>query len=618
MKYAASIAAVASLSMIVPAVRAAPASAGSLLEILPPELTQCAPAPAAQPGAVERQSLYVPAQDGVRLAVDVVRPKSAGDAKLPTVFMATRYFRSGKGAPPTAEEQFWTSRGYAVVEMDLRGTGASFGQWYIPYAPQEARDIGDVARWVAAQPWSNGDLVSTGLSYTATTSLVAPAFGAPAIKASIARYPDHDQYRDLLWPGGVPTKSLIAFWGGLVRQMDENRLSGDFAAMAPQGVRPVDGADGEGLLAAAVADHRRNPVGFDQAADQVTYVDDVFPAGGALRIADGMAFVDKARIDAKALPILSWASWLDTGTAQGTLARFKTWKAPQISIIGAWSHGGEHDADPFHTARPPVTPTVEAQKQIDVCYAARLGRNAKGAPLKSAIYYYTLGEGRWKVTDRWPVAGVTTSRFFLGEGRNLAAHVPKVVDVDTYKVDAEASTGTATRWLAMYGPSYPDRSAQDAKLLTYTGDPLAADTEVTGQPSLTLELSVNQTDGAVFVYLEDVAPDGRVTYVTEGQLRLLHRAVSTPPAVYAGQGPYHSYARRDGRPMVPGQVVTVQIALQPTSALFRAGHRIRLAIAGADKDTFPAIPQVPKGDVVLSIQRGGARASHLDLPIAPR
>jgi putative CocE/NonD family hydrolase len=618
MKYAASIAAVASLSMIAPGARAASASAGSLLEILPPELTQCATTPAGTADDVDRQSLYVPAHDGVRLAVDVVRPKTAGDAKLPTVFMATRYFRSAKGAPPTAEELFWTSRGYAVVEMDMRGTGASFGQWYIPYAPQEARDIGDVAHWVAAQPWSNGDLVSTGLSYTATTSMVSSAFGAPALKASIASYPDHDQYRDLLWPGGVPTKSLIAFWGGLVRQMDENRLSGDFAAMAPQGVRPVDDADGEGLLAAAVADHKRNPVGFDQAADQVTYVDDVFPAGGALRIADGMAFVDKARIDAKAVPILSWASWLDTGTAQGTLARFRTWKAPQISIIGAWSHGGEYDVDPFHPTRPPVTPTVEQQKQINACYAMRLGRDARGAPLKSVLYYYTLGEGRWRATDRWPVAGVTTSRLFLDAGHALAPGKSKATGVDAYKVDPDASTGAATRWLAMDGPSYPDRSAQDGKLLTYTADPLAADTEVTGQPSVTLELSVNQTDGVVFVYLEDVAPDGQVTYVTEGQLRLLHRAISPPPAVYAGQAPYHSYARRDGRPMVPGQVVTVQIALQPTSALFRAGHRIRLAIAGADKDTFPAIPEAPKGDVVLNIQRGGVRASHLDLPIAPR
>jgi uncharacterized protein len=63
---------------------------------------------------------------------------------------------------------------------------------------------------------------------------------------------------------------------------------------------------------------------------------------------------------------------------------------------------------------------------------------------------------------------------------------------------------------------YSDRSEEDKRLLIYTGSPLERDTEITGSPIVTLVLSSSHSDGALHVYLEDVALDGRVTYITEG------------------------------------------------------------------------------------------------------
>jgi len=114
-----------------------------------------------------------------------------------------------------------------------------------------------------------------------------------------------------------------------------------------------------------------------------------------------------------------------------------------------------------------------------------------------------------------------------------------------------------------------------------------------------------------------VAPDGRVTYVTEGMLRGLMRKVSTATPPYRINYPYHSFLKADGQPLVPGKVATLQFQLLPTSVLFRKGHRIRLALAGADKDTFLRIPA--QGEVTWTVHRGGnALASFIDLPVVPR
>ena len=147
------------LGLLLAALWLVPVSAqevGSLERELPAALTSCS-FPERSDVAYTRRSLYVPMADGVRLAVDIYLPRHrAYDAKLPTLYTATRYWRAWRGDPLPPTQRSWVAQGYAVVNADVRGTGASFGQWYIPYSPQEARDVGYLANWIARQPWSNG------------------------------------------------------------------------------------------------------------------------------------------------------------------------------------------------------------------------------------------------------------------------------------------------------------------------------------------------------------------------------------------------------------------------------------------------------------------------------
>jgi putative CocE/NonD family hydrolase len=231
-----------------------------------------------------------------------------------------------------------------------------------------------------------------------------------------------------------------------------------------------------------------------------------------------------------------------------------------------------------------------------------------------------MGEGVWKTSDIWPPTGISLQRWYLGPDGSLTTATPTdEAGVDEYTVDFTATTGDATRWHTQLGGSdvvYPDRAAEDNKLLTYTSEPMNADVEITGSPVITLYVSSTETDGAFHVYLEDVAPDGRVTYLTEGILRAIHRSVSGALPPYTMLGPYHSFLRGDGAPLTPGEVATVPVQLYATSVLIRQGHRIRVSIAGHDASMFLRYPA--EGIPVLTIQRNTVHASYIDLPMLER
>ena len=118
------------------------------------------------------------------------------------------------------------------------------------------------------------------------------------------------------------------------------------------------------------------------------------------------------------------------------------------------------------------------------------------------------------------------------------------------------------------------------------------------------------------MYLEDVGPSGRVTYVTEGQLRALHRKVSEEHEPYELLVPYHSFKQADAEPMQPGEITAISFGLLPTSALFRVGHRLRVAIGGDDAGLFARIPAT--GDPIITVQRNSAFASKIELPVVRR
>jgi len=123
-------------------------------------------------------------------------------------------------------------------------------------------------------------------------------------------------------------------------------------------------------------------------------------------------------------------------------------------------------------------------------------------------------------------------------------------------------------------------------------------------------------DGAFFSYLEDVAPDGKVTYITEGEIRALHRKATDEDLGREVLGPKHSYLKKDGELLKPGENAELKIGMYATSVLIKKGHKIRIAIAGQDAANFQRIPA--NGSPTIEVMRNSIHTSYIEIPMKNR
>lgn len=366
------------------------------------------------------------------------------------------------------------------------------------------------------------------------------------------------------------------------------------------------------LLKTAVQEHGTN-VDIDTALSQVTFRDDVSSVIGVATDAFS-PFTYTRDIEASGATVYSWSGWFDGGCPDSAIKRFRTLKNRGRLILGPWNHGATRDASPYS---PASASAFNGNGELLRFFDDQLKGVNTGILQEKPVLYFTMGEERWKTADSWPPPDAHSMSYYFDADHRLATGRPSAQDAsDHYAVDNTTGAGNTSRWNSLIDPDidviYPDRSSADKKLLCYTSPPLDQDMEVTGHPVINLDVSSTAIDGEFFAYLEDVDAKAKVTYVTEGELRAVHRKLSTDPPPYNQVGPYHSFKRADAMPLVPGQVAELVFGLQPTSYVFRRGHAIRVALAGADKDHFAVLPgPVPIWDV----QRNARQASHIDLPV---
>lgn len=380
------------------------------------------------------------------------------------------------------------------------------------------------------------------------------------------------------------------------------------ASICPEySLGPVTGDEDFSLLRQALQDHQNN-VAPDALNDKI-YADD---SVGSTQFSDVSPAGHVAELAKAAVPTRSYASWLDGTTAQGALARYSALpNVPMWVAIGVTTHLGGLDADPF--VREPFGPARIAPEQQFGDDIAFLQRTLAGEPIERGIEYYVLGADTWKTTKVWPPSDVTDQTLHLSAA-GLEQRVVGKAGERSYQVDPMASSGTGrNRWSSQdnHPIYYGDMRLAAGKRAEFDGAALAQDSELVGSPELCLAMRSDPTDGSVFAYLADVAPDGRATYLTEGELRLLHRKTKSG-GCDAARGTERSFARADAAPVIPGELMRVEVPLLPVAARIQKGHHLRLSIAGADDGTFAMLSDAAGN---WSIAYGGARGSTLTVPL---
>jgi putative CocE/NonD family hydrolase len=574
-------------------------------------------------GYARNSSVYVTSADGTKIAIDVWLPKTlkAGE-HVPGLIEATPYWRGrqltllGKAfatflAPNIAVEpdvEILNRRGYAVIVADARGTGASFGTLKIMFTDAEVADYGSVADWIVKQPWSNGKVGAYGFSYRGISAANIASLPNKQIKAVAPLFDLTDLYL-LGYPGGTYAQYLLTAWGAQTRLLNDGitPCDGDtLCEIAIKGPKPVD-ADSDGAqLAAASAAHKAN-YDVSHCARAAPARDDVICTSGQ-SLSGNSLLARKAKVEARGLPMFVLTGWLDESSPAQVLHRFKTFSNKQEVVLGPFTHGGFQGDDPF--GRPLDMP-FDKQTERMADFFDRYLKDSPARPIESSLHYYVLGGGKWRDSPVWPPANSTAEKWYPNTGRRLG-EMPGAGS-DIYKVDFAATTGTLSGYRGQVDLSqtdYGDRAKADARLRTYTSAPMTADTEIAGNPVAHLHLSSSARAGLVIVYLEDVAPNGRVTYVTQGLLNLAHRKLAASDWGISAD-PLHSYLHADMKPMIPGAMEDVTIAISPIAAMIRKGHRLRVAIAGADDGNLERLPA--KGGATLTFALG--KDTYVDVPV---
>ncbi len=336
----------------------------------------------AQQAAVDviTTSEYVRTRDGTRLAVDVHLPKTrAAGERLPALLELTRYWRASENATTGVRnpslnslDRFFLHNGYAVVKVDARGSGASFGTRPVEYGVQKTRDAYDIVDWLVRQPWSSGSAGAYGTSYSGTTAELLAAVEHPAVKAVVPGWSDFDAYTSPVRPYGLLT-AFAEEWGGFVGALDRN----DRAVMKAA-ARRVDADSSGALVAAAVAEHARNP-DVAKWAKQVEFRDDRYEGGPSYHDIGPVRW--KREIERSNVPMLVLVSRLDAGTTEGALDRLRAFRNVQKLVIMASSHGGGAHASPFVVDTTPVrgNPTQDEMAQMRLQFFDRYLKGVKNS-----------------------------------------------------------------------------------------------------------------------------------------------------------------------------------------------------------------------------------------------
>ena len=604
--------------------------------------------------------------DGLKLYVNVLRPDS--DERFPTLLEATAYRRE-------LFEQFASkdliSQGYAMVFLDVPGSGSSEGTWEALSAGEAEAIAWVIDHWIPAQPWSNGKVGMPGSSYMGMTGLLAAGQAPEHLRAVLPAAVMADAYRDVFFQGGIFDQLFIYFWG---------RFTVDMSLRPPT------------QLLSPRADHRLEDMISGLRALEQHREHEPVVLSWITQSRDGPFFDERSPMhywdEIARTPVLMAAGWWGIFT-RGSLLNYTGLQAearkieaaggragPIKMIVGPWYHIGaafmeglpmdslqkrwfdwhlKADEDPSYRSFDILDPS--APVVIYVLGAEQWRREAEW-PLSRARYTELSLSGSRQADDRnesinnasllWPEEVATPAAAPESEA---PSETPSIITYDPEQ-DLSLFTGrysrSSVRWLAGMGANEwyaEDERENERLLLTFSTGRLDRDVEVTGPSVLRFwarsdfgppcddppdfwyeQGETNRIDADVLkpwaqrpdvhwtVNLNDVYPDGRVRNVTSGWLSAAHRPdPDRPDWSHPEYDPFDYPEDRNPVPPESGAVHEYVLEIWPISNVFRKGHQIRIDIAVADYPHFlPSL--VPSVNEIL---HDDAHPSRLILPIVP-
>jgi len=518
---------------------------------------------------VDWRSEWFVTRDGTRLSAKCFLPE--GDGPWPVLLEALPYRKDDLTTSYADEYRRLRDEGdFAVVRLDLRGTGASEGLATDEYPLEEQTDLVDVIALLAAAPWSTGRVGMFGTSYSGFNSLQIAAERPPALGAICAIYASDDRYTD-----------DVHYIGGTLRALDLVDYVLYMTAMAALPPTPALAGPGwrDGWRARI---DELEPWLLRWMHEQ--WDGPYWRQGSIRQHRPGGGWQGYERIEAATMIVAGWAD----GYRNNTFRTYEQLRCPKQLLAGPWSHmaPGSSVPGPRIDLVPEMIQWFDRHLRADPVGAER-------APIRLFMRRATPPEpdldvhrGEWRAETDWPPAGLV-EQVFVGPART-----------DTLAVRGDVGT---TAWISCAGHlpwGQPvDQRPDDGMSLVYDWPvPDAGEISIAGHARVDVVVSADVPVASLSVKLNDVFPDGTSTLVTRGFLNLCHRNSSVAPEA-----------------LVPGEPVRIELMLEATAWIFEPGHTIRLAVAGADWPNAWA----PPTPVTLTIDAGSLALRLPVLAAAP-
>ena len=524
--------------------------------------------------------------DAVELYLEITRPVT--DAAVPVILEASPYHGTladrdgtrilpgpqGADGRPLGLTGYFVPRGYAVVMMDLRGTGRSEG-CLDHLGPKDASDLKRVVEWAASQPWSNGRVGMTGHSYVGSTPAVAAAQNPTGLativpSAGLARMYDHQFQHGvpyfLQWAGPIEAYEQLALERKLPAFEDPFGLThtGDDFANAPQdtgcGLPQSAAVAGEDQLSGRYADWHAER---DHAAGATAAQIPVFLVHGVNDNA--------ARVDA-----MQW--FTDRGGRTGD----KLW-------LGQWDHG---------SGCCPTRRGDQWTKALHAWFDRHLaGRNVGTGPAVEAFMSDGTFEGA-RAGDRAEVLTATTWGSPSSTTLTLRPSADAADDPTGRSGNGALTTGTPrTGSVAFKGDPTGFADPQGTGGATFSTEPLAQDVVLAGVPQLRLSASVTAPRVHLIANLYDEWEEGQGSEIAVNRRRLSQCAIN--PELRDG------IATRT--PIVAGQRYDMAPPCFAIAHHLRKGHRLLLRVTTSDPDKVPLFSVDPE---ITGLHRDGRDERH--------
>jgi predicted acyl esterase len=585
---------------------------------------------AAVPGpAAAAPTHYVQLPDGASIALNVKVPAHCtAQRPCPTFFEMSGYESgSDEGKTPAghladltglplplqtgtraAHAAHFEDR-YVTVLASVRGTGCSSGEFDL-FSWQSALDGRYlIDKWIAEQPWSNGDVVIFGHSYSGLTGMMVASTRPRHLRAVSASGLFGDVYRDIVYPGGVTNYGFPLLWTGAVRPLY------DYGGGTVGGLYPPEDTSDECA---------RNQAGRSRAVTQDPLIHGLDDTDGEwYRARSLITYVERIRV-----PVHITAAYQDEQTGGRGPTHVYDHLSDGISkrlVLVNGEHGTQTEEHVRKDRFAWIHYWMLGQRRADLGFAtgnADLRRvfGPRGRPTEtSRVILGYQGEGK-------AVGEVSSNGFPLGRTRFTDLYVTE----GGLTFDRRAVASGTAEWVngsRRQSYAYQTGTSSGGELSSPTGPdevelatkPFATPTAIAGPITATLFVSSSAPDTELFVQLIDRAPDGTLLYLNRGMLRGSHRAVDESLSQRtAGGRIYRPWRPHSERQLVtPGETVEYLIDVFPVGHVFPPGHQLVVKVhapPAEDNDYAYAQKTLPG---VNTLHFGAETPSRLMLPIVP-